>query len=179
VRCGKVGHTGRRSLVTIEKRAPVTIVRGAPPEGFSFLRIFPLRISKTVSFTVYFDSGTAFGHSRCNTNRCGSATGSMAKRTCRPRLTRCVDGPASPSARQRLPHGDAPAQTPGPSRSTRRHRSTTRRIRPVQSVTRPGGKQARCCCRKEEGDSEGNNLRKAWKKETRKTKPAAPGWLSS
>src|ERR1019366_4907994 len=26
-------------------------------EGFSFLRIFPLRISKTVSFTVHFDSG--------------------------------------------------------------------------------------------------------------------------
>ena len=40
------------------------LVRGAPPEGFSFLRIFPLRISKTVSFTVYYDSGTAFGHSR-------------------------------------------------------------------------------------------------------------------
>src|SRR5271166_6662018 len=51
--------------------------------------------------------------------------------------------------------------------------------RPVQSVTRPGGKQARGCCRKAEGDSEGNSLRKAWKKETRKTKPAAPGWLSS
>jgi hypothetical protein len=46
-----------------------------------------------------------------STNRCGSATGSVAKRTCRPRLTRCVDGPASPSARQRRPHGDAPAQT--------------------------------------------------------------------
>jgi hypothetical protein len=51
-------------LIPSKKRAPFTSARGAPPEGFSFLRIFPLRISKTVSFTVYFDSGTASGDSR-------------------------------------------------------------------------------------------------------------------
>jgi hypothetical protein len=53
-----------QSVIPIRKRAPVVSVGGAPPEVFSFLRIFPLRISKTVSFTVSFDSGTALGHSR-------------------------------------------------------------------------------------------------------------------
>jgi hypothetical protein len=57
-------YGGMWAMVTIEKREPVSIVRGGPPEGVSFLRIFPLRISKTVSFTVYFDSETAFVHSR-------------------------------------------------------------------------------------------------------------------
>lgn len=47
-----------------------------------------------------------------STKRCGSETGSVAKSTCRPRLTRGVDGPASPSARQR-PHGNALAHARG------------------------------------------------------------------
>jgi len=38
----------------IEKREPVPIVRGEPPEGCSVLRILRLRISKTVSFAVSF-----------------------------------------------------------------------------------------------------------------------------
>ena len=37
-----------------EKSAPILSVRREPPGGFSVLRILPARISKTVSFSVYF-----------------------------------------------------------------------------------------------------------------------------
>ena len=44
----------KRVVGPIEKREPVPIVRGEPPEGCSVLRILRLRISKTVSFAVSF-----------------------------------------------------------------------------------------------------------------------------
>jgi hypothetical protein len=47
-------------LGPIRKRGPVPIVRGEPPEGLSFLRILPLRISKTVSFHVFFSCFLVF-----------------------------------------------------------------------------------------------------------------------
>jgi len=66
----------------------------------------------------------------------------LAKNTCRlPRRTRCLDGPASLSARQM-----AARQTlrpkPGTSRSTERHGSTTGRIRPLPSLARARRTQA-------------------------------------
>jgi hypothetical protein len=64
-------------VVLIEKRAPFLSVRGAPCEGFSFLRIFPLRISKTVSFTVYFDPGTALGFLAVRCRPCSLGHGAL------------------------------------------------------------------------------------------------------
>jgi len=88
-------------LIPIEKRSPVTIVREAPPEGYSFLRIFPLRISKTVSFTVYFDSGTALGFRAV---RCGPCSPGHRALLCAgllsPWCRACEAGPSLPRSRR-------------------------------------------------------------------------------
>jgi hypothetical protein len=70
----------------------------------------------------------------------------VAKSTCRPRLARWIDGPASPSARQR-PRGHRSGPKPRTSRSAGRHRLTTCRIGLKQPVNKGQEKTGACSFR--------------------------------
>lgn len=120
---------------------------------FSLCRIAPREPSRAGASTWrwHAQSEAALGADgfAFNTNRRGFQRASNGlERTCRPRLTRCVDGPASRSARQRPRRQDpgpnqAPHGVPGGADQPREEyepcsRQTRANDRPQRSPLRPG-----------------------------------------